>query len=49
MNLYQFITAIKEKLNTSPIILSLEIVDERILLNRDYFLSGQIKWIILQF
>ncbi|MBD2604005.1 hypothetical protein H6G81_05545 [Scytonema hofmannii FACHB-248] len=37
MNLYQFITAVKEKLNTSPIILSLEIVDERILLNRGYF------------
>ncbi|XWK90514.1 MAG: DUF6516 family protein [Phormidium sp.] len=37
MNLDQYIVAVKEKLNASLIITSIEIVDERILLNRGYF------------
>jgi len=37
MDLYQYIDRVKEKLNTSTIISSIEIVDERILFNRGYF------------
>ena len=37
MDLNQYITAVKEKLNTSSIISSIEIVDERILLTRGCF------------
>jgi hypothetical protein len=37
MILDQYIVAVKEKLNISLIITSIEIVDERILLNRGYF------------
>lgn len=37
MNLEQYIVAVKEKLKASLIITSIEIVDERILLNRGYF------------
>jgi hypothetical protein len=36
MNLYQYIAVVKEKLTGSPIIAFIEIVDERILLNRGY-------------
>jgi hypothetical protein len=37
MNLDRYLVAVKEKLNASLIIASIEIVDERILLNRGYF------------
>lgn len=37
MDLEQYITAIKEKLAGSPIMTAIEIVDERVLLNRGYF------------
>jgi hypothetical protein len=37
MDLAQYIEAIKKGLNTSAVISSVEIVDERILLNRGYF------------
>jgi len=37
MDLEQYITAVKAKLADSPIIAAIEIVDERILLNRGYF------------
>lgn len=37
MDLEQYITAVKAKLADSPIITAIEIVDERILLNRGYF------------
>ena len=37
MNLDQYLVAVKEKLNASLIIASIEIVDERVLLNRGYF------------
>jgi hypothetical protein len=37
VDLDQYITALKAKLASSPIIASIEIVDERILLNRGYF------------
>jgi Family of unknown function (DUF6516) len=37
MILHQYIATIKEKLKSSSIISSVEIVDERVLLNRGYF------------
>lgn len=37
MDLEQYITAVKAKLADSPITTAIEIVDERILLNRGYF------------
>ena len=37
MNLDQYIAAVKAALNASPIIASIEIVDERTLFNRGYF------------
>jgi len=37
MNLDQYLVAVKEKLNASLIVASIEIVDERVLLNRGYF------------
>lgn len=37
MDLEQYTTAVKAKLADSPIIAAIEIVDERILLNRGYF------------
>ncbi|WP_421659423.1 toxin-antitoxin system TumE family protein [Leptothermofonsia sp. ETS-13] len=37
MDLEQYIAAVKAKLADSPIIVTIEIVDERILLNRGYF------------
>ncbi|AKG20108.1 toxin-antitoxin system TumE family protein [Calothrix sp. 336/3] len=37
MDLEQYIAAVKAKLADSPIIATIEIVDERILLNRGYF------------
>ena len=37
MNLDQYLVAVKEKLNVSLIIALIEIVDERVLLNRGYF------------
>jgi hypothetical protein len=37
MDLEQYIAAVKAKLTDSPIIVTIEIVDERILLNRGYF------------
>lgn len=37
MELQQYITIVKAKLNESSAIISFEIVDERILLNRGYF------------
>ncbi len=37
MDLEQYISAVKAKLADSPIIVTVEIVDERILLNRGYF------------
>lgn len=37
MDLSQYIEAIKKKLNSSAVISSVEIIDERILLNRGYF------------
>jgi hypothetical protein len=37
MDLDQYIGAVKSKLNASPIIASIEIVDERVVLNRGYF------------
>jgi Family of unknown function (DUF6516) len=39
MDLEQYITAVKARLANSPIITAIEIVDERILLNRGYFRS----------
>jgi hypothetical protein len=37
MDLHQYIAAVEEKLGNSPIVLSIEIVDERVLLNQGYF------------
>lgn len=37
MSLQQYINEVKAKLNTSSVVSSFEIVDERILLNRGYF------------
>lgn len=37
MDLTQYLVAVKEKLAGSPIIDSIEVVDERVLLNRGYF------------
>lgn len=37
MDLHQYISDVKAKLDNSPIVSSLEIVDERVLLNRGYF------------
>lgn len=37
MDLYQYTAAMKQKLRNSPIISSVESVDERVLLNRGYF------------
>lgn len=37
MNLEQYVAAVKAKLADSPIIVTVESVDERILLNRGYF------------
>lgn len=37
IDLYQYITAIKEKLNASSIVSSIELVDERVLFDRGYF------------
>ncbi len=37
MNLDQYIAAIEETLKASPIILFVEIVDQRVFLNRGYF------------
>ena len=37
MDLHQYIAAVKAKLNDSIIVSSIEIVDERVLLNRGYF------------
>jgi hypothetical protein len=37
MDLDQYIAAVKAKLSDSPVITAIEIVDERILLNRGYF------------
>ena len=37
MDLYQYIATIKVTLNGSPIVFSIEVVDERILLSRGYF------------
>jgi hypothetical protein len=37
MDLYQYIAAVKAKLNESKLVSSIEIVDERVLLNRGYF------------
>ena len=37
MDLRHYITAIKDKLSNSPIVLSFDIIDERVLLNRGYF------------
>lgn len=37
MDLYQYITAIKEKLDNSSIVSSIDIVDERVLWSRGYF------------
>jgi hypothetical protein len=37
MDLHQYLSHVKAKLDDSPIISSIEIVDERVLLNRGYF------------
>jgi hypothetical protein len=37
MDLYQYITDIKEKLSNSSIVSSIELIDERVLLSRGYF------------
>ena len=37
MDLHQYMTAIKETLSNSPAIASIDIVDERVLLNHGYF------------
>lgn len=37
MELYQYITAIKEKLDNSSVVSSIDIFDERVLLSRGYF------------
>lgn len=37
MGLYQYITAIQEKLSNSLIVASIDIVDERVLLSQGYF------------
>jgi Family of unknown function (DUF6516) len=37
MDLYEYIAAVKEKLAASSVVISISVVDERVLLNRGYF------------